>query len=200
MPLCPTSLINIDQRNPHTLQRARRVPPRDRTKWDDAVRLLTIDSTPQHAHILTITGCGFARASVAKRPVALPRPSQGAQSMTNFPFPSRADASAFAPDSVRILSDALEDAWQSLHTAGTTFHFDGHAELTCETLARCIIELAKLGERGPSPATRRGPHSPCRGKYPESPQLTPRSVAACLGAQHPAAYAPRAFRPRCTDF
>jgi hypothetical protein len=67
--------------------------------------------------------------------------------MTNFPFPSRSDASAFDPESIRILSDALEDAWQSLHTVGSTFHFDGHAELTRETLARCIIELAKLGER-----------------------------------------------------
>jgi hypothetical protein len=67
--------------------------------------------------------------------------------MTIIPFHWRPDASAFDPDSIRILSDAFEDAWQSLQTTGTTFHLDGHADQTPEILARCIIEVAKLGER-----------------------------------------------------
>jgi hypothetical protein len=67
--------------------------------------------------------------------------------MTTLPFPSRADASAFDPEGIRILSDAYEDAWQSLHASGTTLHLDGQEVQTSETLARCIIELAKLGER-----------------------------------------------------
>jgi hypothetical protein len=67
--------------------------------------------------------------------------------MTILPFPLRSDASAFNPDSIRILSDAFEDAWQSLQTTGTTFHLDGQADQTREILARCIIEMAKLGER-----------------------------------------------------
>jgi hypothetical protein len=67
--------------------------------------------------------------------------------MTTLPFPSRADASAFDPEAIRILSDAYEDAWQSLHVGGTTLHLDGQEVQTSEILARCIIELAKLGER-----------------------------------------------------
>ncbi len=67
--------------------------------------------------------------------------------MTVLHFPSHLDASAFDPESLRILTDAFENAWQALQTAGTTFHFDGHAEQTRDILARCIIEMAKLGER-----------------------------------------------------
>ena len=67
--------------------------------------------------------------------------------MIILPFRSHSDASAFDPESLRILTGAFEDAWQALQTAGTTFHVDGHAEQTREILARCIIEMAKLGER-----------------------------------------------------
>jgi hypothetical protein len=67
--------------------------------------------------------------------------------MFTFPFPSPADASIFDPDSVRILSGALDDAWQSLHDAGTTLYRDSEVERTRRILARCIIEVAKLGER-----------------------------------------------------
>jgi hypothetical protein len=67
--------------------------------------------------------------------------------MTVPSFPLLSDVSAFDPDSIRILSNAFEDAWQSLQTTGTTFHIDGQADQTREILARCIIEMAKLGER-----------------------------------------------------
>ena len=48
--------------------------------------------------------------------------------MAVIPFHTRPDASTFDPDSIRILSDAFEDAWQSLHTTETIFHLEGHAE------------------------------------------------------------------------
>jgi len=83
---------------------------------------------------------------MAESSVVLP-PATGSAMMATFPFPARADASAFDPDSIRILSDAFEDAWKSLQTTGTTFHPDGNGEQTREILARCIIEVAKLGER-----------------------------------------------------
>ena len=67
--------------------------------------------------------------------------------MTILPFPVPADASAFDPSAVRIIGDAFEEAWHYLQSTGTTFHTDGHAEQTREILARCIIEMAKLGER-----------------------------------------------------
>jgi hypothetical protein len=67
--------------------------------------------------------------------------------MTVLSFPLLSDAEAFDPDSIRILGDAFEDAWQSLRATGTTFHIDGQAGQTREILARCIIEMAKLGER-----------------------------------------------------
>ena len=67
--------------------------------------------------------------------------------MITFPFPTRPDASAFDPEAISILSDAFEDAWQSLHISGTTLHLGGQEEQTSEMLARCIIEVAKLGER-----------------------------------------------------
>lgn len=67
--------------------------------------------------------------------------------MTILPFPLRSDASAFDPETLRILTGAFEDAWQSLRTVGTASRSDRHAEQTREILARCIIEMAKLGER-----------------------------------------------------
>jgi hypothetical protein len=67
--------------------------------------------------------------------------------MTVLPFPVPNDASAFDPMTLRILSNAFEEAWQALQTTGTTFHSDDHAQQTREILAQCIIERAKLGDR-----------------------------------------------------
>jgi hypothetical protein len=89
-----------------------------------------------------------AQASVAESSVVLP-PVEGAQPMTTLPFPLRPDASAFDPETIKILNDAFESAWQALHTSGTTSHLGGQEEQTSEMLARCIIELAKLNERDP---------------------------------------------------
>jgi hypothetical protein len=88
----------------------------------------------------------LSQASVTESSVALP-PATGSTTMTTSAFSLRSDASAFDPDNIRILSNAFEDAWQSLQPPGTTFHLDGQADQAREILARCIIEMAKLGER-----------------------------------------------------
>jgi len=72
-----------------------------------------------------------------------------APKMFNLPFPSPSDVSVFDPETIRILSDAYEAAWQSLHATSTSYHLDGQEEHTSEILARCIIQVAKLGERDP---------------------------------------------------
>ena len=78
---------------------------------------------------------------------AVPPCTKGEYAMTVLSFPVPDDASAFDPSTVRILSDAFEEAWQALRTTGTTSHTDGHAQQTREILARCIVEIAKRGER-----------------------------------------------------
>jgi hypothetical protein len=65
-----------------------------------------------------------AQASVAESSVTLP-PALGSASVTTFPFPTLPDASAFDPEAISILSDVFEDAWQALHTSGTTLHLGG---------------------------------------------------------------------------
>ena len=53
----------------------------------------------------------------------------------------------FAPDVVRILTAAFDDAWKSIQEGGTTFPSDRHADAIRELLALRIIETARLGER-----------------------------------------------------
>ena len=53
----------------------------------------------------------------------------------------------FAPDVVRILTAAFDDAWKSIQDSGMTFPSDRHADATRELLALRIIETARLGER-----------------------------------------------------
>jgi hypothetical protein len=107
--------------------------PRSGTTKKDLLR-----SKPQKRNL--------SQASVTESSVALP-PATGSTTMTTSAFSLRSDASAFDPDNIRILSNAFEDAWQSLQPPGTTFHLDGQADQAREILARCIIEMAKLGER-----------------------------------------------------
>ncbi len=57
------------------------------------------------------------------------------------------DAGTFDPETVRILSNALDQAWRSLQTTGADFRSRGQAEAAREALARRIMEMAKLGER-----------------------------------------------------
>jgi hypothetical protein len=67
--------------------------------------------------------------------------------VTVIPFPSPLDASAFDPDGILIMSDAFEDAWQSLHSPGTAVRTAEKEDNTRAMLASCIIEQAKAGER-----------------------------------------------------
>jgi hypothetical protein len=64
-----------------------------------------------------------------------------------IPFPSTIDTSAFDPESIRIMSDAFEAAWQSLQITGTAVQNTEKDEERRAVLARRIIELAKAGER-----------------------------------------------------
>jgi hypothetical protein len=52
---------------------------------------------------------------------------------------------AFDPETVRILTEAFDEAWQSLEKSGAAM--DGRAQETRDRLAKCIIELARTGER-----------------------------------------------------
>jgi hypothetical protein len=54
---------------------------------------------------------------------------------------------AFDPETVRILTAAFDEAWQSLEKNGVTYATDGHSKETRDRLAKCIIELARAGER-----------------------------------------------------
>jgi hypothetical protein len=58
-------------------------------------------------------------------------------------------AQVFGPDTVRLLGEALDEAWRSLQTNGVYFTSRGQAEATREKLALGIIEMAKKGERDP---------------------------------------------------
>jgi hypothetical protein len=53
----------------------------------------------------------------------------------------------FGPDTVRLLGEALDEAWRSLQTNGVYFTSRGQAEATREKLALRIIYAAKQGER-----------------------------------------------------
>jgi hypothetical protein len=57
--------------------------------------------------------------------------------MTTLPFPSLADASTFDPETIQVLCDAFEDAWQSLNSGGSNVHLGGHEQQTSEILADC---------------------------------------------------------------
>jgi hypothetical protein len=54
---------------------------------------------------------------------------------------------AFDPEAIRLMSLALDSAWASLQATKSFHVLPHHADKSRETLARCIIEMAKLGER-----------------------------------------------------
>jgi hypothetical protein len=53
----------------------------------------------------------------------------------------------FNPETIRLMSLALDNAWASLEVSKSFHVLPHHADRSRETLARCIIEMAKLGER-----------------------------------------------------
>jgi hypothetical protein len=52
---------------------------------------------------------------------------------------------AFDPDTINILSGALDDAWQRVQVSGA--RFDGQADVARTILAKHIVEMAIQGER-----------------------------------------------------
>ncbi len=56
---------------------------------------------------------------------------------------------AFDPETVTILSAALDDAWKAVETNKSAYQIDGHADGARNELAKHIVDLAKQGEREP---------------------------------------------------
>jgi hypothetical protein len=56
----------------------------------------------------------------------------------------------FDPDTILVLSKALDDAWRSLQHTGVFFRSRHHVDETREKLARYILQAATLGERDPN--------------------------------------------------
>jgi hypothetical protein len=53
---------------------------------------------------------------------------------------------SFGPEAIRVLTEAFEEAWQSLLRSGAKFGSDRRAEEARDTLAKYMIEQAKQGE------------------------------------------------------
>jgi len=54
---------------------------------------------------------------------------------------------AFDPETIVLLSSALETAWDSLKKSNSTLGTEAQSEETRSTLAKRIIERAQMGER-----------------------------------------------------
>jgi hypothetical protein len=59
------------------------------------------------------------------------------------------DPAAFDPDTIGILSAALDEAWRQVEANGTVYKLDGHREGARNALAKSIVDMAKKGERDP---------------------------------------------------
>ena len=56
----------------------------------------------------------------------------------------------FDPETVLVLSRALDEAWRSLQHGGVYFTSRRHVDETREKLAAYILQAAALGERDPT--------------------------------------------------
>jgi hypothetical protein len=63
--------------------------------------------------------------------------------------PAAAHVPVFDPDTIQILCEALDTAWQTVEIDNAAFKVDGNAARAREVLAKQIVDLAKLGERDP---------------------------------------------------
>jgi hypothetical protein len=54
---------------------------------------------------------------------------------------------AFDPETITILSAALDDAWKAVETNKAAYQIDGHAEGARNALAKHIVDMAQRGER-----------------------------------------------------
>ena len=61
----------------------------------------------------------------------------------------REHPAAFDPETIAILNDALDNAWNSVETNKTAYKPDGHAEGARRALAKHIVDIAIQGERDP---------------------------------------------------
>jgi hypothetical protein len=59
----------------------------------------------------------------------------------------RDNPTAFDPDTISILSAALDDAWGVVEANKTAFKVDGNADGARQALAKEIVDMAKQGER-----------------------------------------------------
>jgi hypothetical protein len=57
---------------------------------------------------------------------------------------------SFDPETVNLLSDAFESAWQRVRTSGNRLARPGYANVMREVMARHIVNLAEHGERDES--------------------------------------------------
>jgi len=57
---------------------------------------------------------------------------------------------SFDPETLSILSDALEKAWQRIEASNSRFARPAYANAGREVIAKHIIEMAQRGEREPS--------------------------------------------------
>jgi hypothetical protein len=56
---------------------------------------------------------------------------------------------AFDPDTIGILSAALDEAWRQVEANRTVYKLDGHAEGARNVLAKSIVDMVKEVERDP---------------------------------------------------
>jgi hypothetical protein len=56
----------------------------------------------------------------------------------------------FDPETVNLLSDAFEGAWQGVRTSGNRLTRPGYASVVREVMAKHIVHLAKHGQRDES--------------------------------------------------
>jgi hypothetical protein len=57
---------------------------------------------------------------------------------------------SFVPETVNLLSDAFESAWQRVRTSGNRLARPGYANVMREVMAKHIVNLAEHGERDES--------------------------------------------------
>ena len=63
----------------------------------------------------------------------------------NLEFPR--GAIVFGPEAIKIVSQALDDAWDKIEKSGSEFARPAYASATREEIAKYMIEVAGRGER-----------------------------------------------------
>jgi hypothetical protein len=53
---------------------------------------------------------------------------------------------SFGPDTIRIMSDALDDAWRAVQANKAKFNVNAHGTAARDLLANHIVAMAKKGE------------------------------------------------------